>query len=83
VQKNKKYTEFEIEKTIKKVSEDIQEMKFNTAISTMMIFVNEVGKLESISQIAYEKFLQILAPFAPHIAEEIWQRLYPSQPPLH
>jgi leucyl-tRNA synthetase len=81
VQKNKKYTEFEIEKTIKKVSEDIQEMKFNTAISTMMIFVNEVGKLEFISQIAYEKFLQILAPFAPHLAEEIWQKLHLSPNP--
>ncbi len=78
VQKNKKYTEFEIEKTIKKVSEDIEEMKFNTAISALMIFVNEIGKLESISQIAYEKFLQILAPFAPHIAEEIWQKLAPQ-----
>jgi leucyl-tRNA synthetase len=81
VQKNKKYNEFEIEKTIKKVSADIEEMKFNTAISTMMIFVNEVGKLESISQIAYEKFLQILAPFAPHITEEIWQKLHLSPNP--
>ena len=75
VQKNKKYTEFEIEKTIKKVSEDIEGMKFNTAISTLMIFTNEIGKLETISQIAYEKFLKILSPFAPHITEEIWQKL--------
>jgi leucyl-tRNA synthetase len=81
VRKNKKYAEFEIEKTIKKVSEDIEEMKFNTAISTMMIFVNEVGKLEFISQIAYEKFLQILAPFAPHLTEEIWQKLHLSPNP--
>jgi len=64
-----------LEKTIKKVTEDIEEMKFNTAISTLMIFVNEVGKLESISQPAYEKFLKILSPFAPHLAEELWQRL--------
>jgi len=77
VQKNKKYTEFEIEKTIKKISEDIEEMKFNTAISTMMIFVNEAAKLEFISQIAYEKLLKILSPFAPHVTEEIWQKLYP------
>ncbi|MFA6353734.1 MAG: class I tRNA ligase family protein [Candidatus Paceibacterota bacterium] len=75
VQKNKKYVEFEIEKAIKKVSSDIEEMKFNTAISTLMIFINEVGKLESISQIAYEKFLKILSPFAPHIVEELWQIL--------
>jgi leucyl-tRNA synthetase len=75
VQKNKKYTEFEIEKTIKKVTEDIEEMKFNTAISTLMIFVNEISKLEVVSQIAYEKFLQILAPFAPHVTEELYFNL--------
>jgi leucyl-tRNA synthetase len=75
VQKNKKYTEFEIEKTIKKVTEDIEEMKFNTAISTLMIFINEISKLEVISQIAYEKFLKILAPFAPHVTEEIYFNL--------
>jgi leucyl-tRNA synthetase len=75
VQKNKKYTEFEIEKTIKKVTEDIEEMKFNTAISTLMIFTNEINKLEFISQEAYEKFLKILSPFAPHITEELWQTL--------
>jgi leucyl-tRNA synthetase len=75
IQKNKKYAEFEIEKTIKKITEDIEEMKFNTAISTLMIFVNEVGKLEFISQDVYEKFLRILSPFAPHITEEIWFNL--------
>ncbi|MDD5721543.1 MAG: class I tRNA ligase family protein [Candidatus Pacebacteria bacterium] len=63
-----------LNKTIKKVGEDIEEMKFNTAVSTLMIFINEMGKLESISQTAYEKFLKILAPFAPHITEELWQR---------
>ena len=75
IQKNKKYVEFEIEKTIKKVSSDIEDMKFNTAVSTLMIFINEIGKLESISENAYEKFLKILSPFAPHIAEELWQIL--------
>ncbi len=75
IQKGKKYSEFEIEKTIKKVAEDIEAMKFNTAISTMMIFANEIGKLDSISQEVYEKFLKILSPFAPHIAEELWQIL--------
>lgn len=75
IQKNKKYTEFEIEKTIKKVTEDIEEMKFNTAISTLMIFINEMAKLEAISQNAYEKFLKIFSPFAPHVTEEIWFNL--------
>jgi len=75
IDKNKKYSEFELEKTVKKVSEDIREMKFNTAVSAMMIVVNELSKLESISKIAYEKFLKILAPFAPHVAEEIYFNL--------
>ena len=75
VQKNKKYTEFEIEKTIKKVSEDIEEMKFNTAISTLMIFVNEIGKLDFISQDVYETFLKLLSPFAPHMTEGLWKIL--------
>ncbi|MSU44639.1 leucine--tRNA ligase [Candidatus Nomurabacteria bacterium] len=72
VQKKKKYTEFEIEKTIKKVTEDIETMKFNTAISSLMIFVNEVSKREFISEDVYKKFLQILSPFAPHMTEELW-----------
>jgi leucyl-tRNA synthetase len=75
VQKNKKFDEFEIEKTIKKIGEDIEEMKFNTAISTLMIFMNEINKQKFISQIAYEKFLKIFSPFAPHITEELWQIL--------
>ena len=75
VEKNKKYVEFEIEKTIKKVTEDIEAMKFNTAISTLMIFINEASKLDSISQNIYEKFLKLLSPFAPHITEELWFNL--------
>lgn len=75
VQKNKKWSGVEIEKAVKKVSEDIEAMKFNTAISTLMICVNEIEKSDSISQEAYEKFLQIFAPFAPHIAEEIYFNL--------
>ena len=72
VQKNKTYTEFEVEKTIKKVTEDIEAMKFNTAISSLMIFVNEISKLDFISKDVYKKFLQLLAPFTPHIAEELY-----------
>ena len=60
-----------LNKTIKKVSEDIENLKFNTAISEMMIFVNEVEKF-NISRERFEKFLMLLAPFAPHICEEIW-----------
>ncbi len=72
VQKNKKYTEFGIEKAIKKVGEDIESMKFNTAISTLMICVNEIEKLEFLSKDGYKKLLTLLSPFAPHIAEELW-----------
>jgi leucyl-tRNA synthetase len=60
-----------LHKTIKKVSEDIEEMRFNTAVSTMMILVNEMDKNE-VSVKDFKKFLQILAPFAPHITEELW-----------
>lgn len=61
-----------LHKTIKKVSEDIETMDFNTAISQMMIFVN---KAEAISKQVLAKFLLVLAPFAPHLAEEMWQEL--------
>ncbi len=81
IDENKKYNEFEVEKAIKKVSLDIEEMKFNTAISSLMILVNEISKFDSISVEAYGKFLQILAPFAPHVTEELWQTLkVPASP---
>lgn len=67
--------ETSINKTIKKVSEDIETMSFNTAISAMMIFVNECQKVEVIPAKVWEKFLLILAPFAPHITEELWNGL--------
>jgi len=62
-------------KTIKKVGEDIESMAFNTAISTMMVWANEADKVESIGKEAFESFLKLLAPFAPHVAEELWQAL--------
>lgn len=65
--------------TIKKVTEDIANFKFNTAISTMMIFLNVIERtLENepvITKGDYEYFLQLLAPFAPHITEELWAKL--------
>jgi len=66
-----------LHKTIKKVSEDIEDgdMKFNTAISYMMIFVNELYKTEEISKKLISDFILLLSPFAPHICEEIWERL--------
>ncbi|MEW6407708.1 MAG: leucine--tRNA ligase [Patescibacteria group bacterium] len=68
-----------LHKTIKKVTEDIENFKFNTAISSMMIFVNQLSAISNqqsaINKEILEKFLQILSPFAPHLAEELWERL--------
>ncbi len=64
-----------LHKTIKKVTEDIESMNFNTAISSMMILVNEMEKAENVSIKDFKMFLQILAPFAPHITEELWSNL--------
>jgi len=64
-----------LHKTIKKVSEDIESMDFNTAVSSMMILATEMEKSESVSLEDFKKFLQILSPFAPHITEELWSIL--------
>ncbi len=61
-----------LNKTIKKVGEDIENMKFNTAISSMMMFLNFVYDENKISKDSYKKFLKILSPFAPHVTEELW-----------
>jgi leucyl-tRNA synthetase len=71
-----------LHKTIKKVGEDIDNLKFNTAISAMMILVNEVGPLESISKEFARNFLLILAPFAPHMTEELWKNTG-EKPSIH
>ena len=62
-------------KTIKKVTEDIEALRFNTAISQLMIFVNEAYKTEELPKQAMENFVQMLSPIAPHIAEELWHWL--------
>ena len=61
--------------TIKKVTEDIEDMKFNTAVSALMIFVNQLEKKESVEREEFETLLKLLAPFAPHVAEELWETL--------
>ncbi|OGI65175.1 leucine--tRNA ligase [Candidatus Nomurabacteria bacterium RIFCSPLOWO2_01_FULL_39_18] len=63
-----------LHKTIKKVSEDIDSMRFNTAVSSLMILLNEMEK-SGVSLEDLKKFLQILSPFAPHITEELWSML--------
>jgi len=64
-----------LHKTIKKVTGDIETMGFNTAISAMIIFVNEMLSKPSKSKSVMEQFVLLLSPFAPHIAEELWQKL--------
>lgn len=64
-----------LHQTIKKVGDDIETFDFNTAISAMMIFVNHLSKQNNRSKAAIEKLVLILAPFAPHIAEELWEKL--------
>ena len=64
-----------LHQTIKKVTEDIEAFGFNTAISALMILANEITKAENISREHYEIFLKLLAPFAPHITEELWYSL--------
>ena len=67
-------TETLLHQTIKKVGDDIEHLKMNTAVSTLMILLNEFEKLEVVPHAAYCIFLQLLAPFAPHIASELWER---------
>jgi leucyl-tRNA synthetase len=64
-----------IHKTIKKVSEDIENFRFNTAIAQLMIFINLLEKEKEIEKEVFEVFLKLLSPFAPHFAEELWQKL--------
>ncbi len=64
-----------LHETIRKVGDDIENLRFNTAISQMMIFVNALQKAPAVSRGTLRAFLQLLAPFAPHIAEELWLRL--------
>jgi leucyl-tRNA synthetase len=64
-----------LHRTIKKVTEDIEHLRFNTAISQMMVFTNEMTKLEQRPRSVIEPFVLLLSPFAPHIAEELWALL--------
>ena len=65
-----------LHKTIKRVGSHIEEFRFNTAISNMMILVNQLQKEKEIEANMFEDFLLILSPFAPHICEELWQSLW-------
>lgn len=70
-------------KTIKKVGEDLEMLQFNTAVSSLMIWLNHLSAKKEVSRQEYETFLKLLAPFAPHITEELWQFINPSASSIH
>ncbi len=71
--------DFLLHSTIRKVTEDVERMAFNTAIAQMMIFLNETAAEEPIGRDAVESFVLLLSPFAPHLSEEIWQAMGKTQ----
>lgn len=66
---------YELNYAIKKVTEDMDNVKFNTAIAAMMTLLNEINKVGHINKFEYKQFLLLLNPFAPHMTEEIWTNL--------
>ena len=62
-------------KTVKKVSQDIEDMKFNTAIAAMMTCLNEINDVGSLTKDELSVFIRLLCPFAPHLCEEMWEQL--------
>ncbi|WLR41165.1 leucine--tRNA ligase [Bacillus carboniphilus] len=61
--------------TVKKVTEDFEGLRFNTAISQLMVFVNEAYKVETLPKEYVEDFVKLLSPIAPHLTEELWEKL--------
>lgn len=68
-----------LHKAVKAVTHDIENLRFNTAISQLMVFLNEANKETVLPKKAMEAFVLMLSPFAPHIAEELWEKLGHSQ----
>lgn len=69
--------------TIKKVADDIESMKFNTSVSALMILSNELQTIGAVPRSVYETFLKLLAPFAPHLAEELWREVLGHPTSIH
>lgn len=70
-------------KTIKKVTEDIEELKMNTAIASLMTLLNELTKGDMVSKTGFEALVRLLAPFAPHMTEELWQERLTKGTSIH
>ena len=64
-----------LHQTIRKVTTDTETLQFNTAIAQMMIFVTESGKQSKLYRSVWRSFVLLLAPYAPHLAEELWEKL--------
>jgi leucyl-tRNA synthetase len=64
-----------LHKTIKKVTDDTATLNFNTAISAMMVYSSELTKLEKLPRSFWEPLIQMVGPYAPHLAEELWEKL--------
>jgi len=64
-----------LHQTIKKVTEDIEKLRLNTAVSQLMIFINHAIAQNGLSLDSMSRFVRLLAPFAPHVSEEMWQAL--------
>jgi len=64
-----------LHKTIKEVSDDIENVKFNTAVAKLMTLVNELSKADKVNKEDFEMLLKIMNPFAPHVTEELWEQL--------
>ena len=76
----RKETEKMMNKAIKKVSQDIEEMKFNTCVSTFMTMMNEFTKLKTINKAEFKTFITLLNPFAPHMTEELNEIVFADKP---
>jgi leucyl-tRNA synthetase len=74
-----KETQRAVHKTVKKVGEDIEGLRFNTAISAMMILVKDLGALKEVPRDAARTLALLVSPFAPHLGEELWQQLGGTQ----
>ena len=78
-----KELEAAVTRLVKKAGEDIETMSFNTALSAMMIFINECAAKSAVPLSVWKRFLLVLAPFAPHIAEELWQEVLGNKKSIH